>query len=70
MAKNRKPPLIAAAAGVAVRVRNDSPGRIIASKIQTAMSQALLIAMAEGVNDPAEQRKRMSAARYRVRGRG
>ena len=59
MAKSPKKTRIVAGAGIAVI----SPDPDRASRIEQAMSEAITQALADGVSDPAEQRKRMLAAR-------
>ena len=59
MSKSPKKSRIIAGAGIAVI----SPDPDRASRIEQAMSEAIMQALADGVSDPVEQRKRMLAAR-------
>ena len=59
----KKPALIAAAVGIAVRSQN----RVLARAIEAAMAAAAAAAQAEGIADPAVIRERMLAARARVK---
>jgi hypothetical protein len=56
-------------AGAAVMTSHGGLGadRRLAKDIETAMSQAITDALAEGIIDPDEQRRRMLAARDQVR---